>query len=148
MDSEPVPPESPTLPESPRGVALSALGSSIDYLPRVRAALARTVSLLRSGRIEEGNQLYAQLLDALGVVVYAISAAASQIGPAARSLEGVSAEAEECVEQLLVAQERRDWIRVADALEYEMDLCLVRWDEQIREVRQRTGEDDHAEFCG
>ncbi len=124
---------------STRDVALSALESSSQYLPNVRVAVERTAGLLRAGRIEEGNRIYAQLLDALGVLVFAMSAAGEQLREVGAPLGSASREARESVDGLLEAQQRCDWVRIADRLEYEVVPLLGVWDERIRDVRRRAG---------
>lgn len=123
-------------------IALSSLGSSRDYTDRVREALQRTAGLLREGKVEDANELYADAIDALSVLVYAISTAGQQLGSSGEPLQDVQAEVHPWLDQLLDAQETRDWVRVADYLEYEMEPILADWARRIDGVRRELGEPD------
>ena len=126
---------------SARAVAVASLESARAYLPNVLRCVRRTAALLRSGRIEEANGLYAATLDALGVLVFALRAAGSEL-PEAEDLREVEGEWSRGVAGLLAAQEIADWIRVADALEYELTPLLEGWEAGIRRAQERIGEDD------
>lgn len=124
---------------APSAIALSSLSSSRDYSDRVRAAFQRTAGLLREGRIEDANELYVDAIDALTVLVYAIHTAGQQLGERAERLHGVQEEVQPWLGELLDAQQTRDWVRVADYLEYEMEPILADWGRRIDGVRDALG---------
>ena len=129
---------------APAAIALSSLSSSRDYTDRVREAFQRTASLLREGKVEDANQLYADAIDALSVLVYAISTAGQQLGETAEPLCYVQAEVHPWLDGLLQAQQIRDWVRVADYLEYEVEPILADWGRRIDGVRRQCGEALHV----
>lgn len=129
---------------APAAIALSSLSSSRDYTDRVRAAFQRTAGLLREGKLEDANQLYVDAIDALSVLVYAIRTAGEQLGEPAAPLTRVEAEVHPWLNQLLDAQETRDWVRVADYLEYEVEPILADWGRRIDGVRRELGEAPRA----
>jgi len=124
---------------APAAIALSSLSSSRDYTDRVREAFQRTAGLLREGKVEDANQLYADAIDALSVLVYALSIAGQQLGEPAERLCGVQAEVDPWLDELLDAQQVRDWVRVADCLEYEVEPILADWGRAIDGVRRELG---------
>ncbi len=128
---------------APRTIALSSLSSSREYTDRVREALGRTAGLLREGQVEAANQLYADAIDALSVLVYAISTAGQQLGEEASPLHHIEAEVQPWLGELVDAQSTRDWVRVADYLEYEMEPILADWARRIDGVRSGC-EADHV----
>lgn len=131
---------------SPRSVALASLDSSAGYLTRVREALDRAAALLRSGDVAAANRLYADILDALGVLVFSLGAAAATLGKDGEPLGSVGAEASPLLSSLVEAQGRRDWVRVADSLEHEVSPLLESWSRRVRDVRRaREAEGDRLE---
>jgi hypothetical protein len=122
-------------------VALGALAHAGAYVDAIRTALAQTAGLFRSGRVEQANQLYAELVDAFSICVYALQAACDVLGETARALRGVESELQPWLEALVEAQEQRDWIRVADCLEYELAPLFEGWVRRIRETREHCAEE-------
>ncbi len=110
-----------------REIARSSLESCVDYGQKLASALLGAGELFRAGRTEEGNGVYAEALDALWVLIYALCAAGRELGPAGAALEGVEGEIQPWLAELLDAQTHTDWIRVADYLEYEIAPLLEKW---------------------
>lgn len=121
---------------SPEQIAVSSLGHARTYLENVRRAVEQVVDLARRSRFDEASELYAQALDALNVLVFTLTAAAAQLGPAGAALTGVDAECEQWTRSLLDAQNHQDWIALADCLEHEVSPELAEWDARIVAVHE------------
>ncbi len=124
--------------QDPAVLARSSLDRSREYADRVRGAVVRTAELFREGRSEDANHLYADALDALTVLVFAITSAGRQLGSEGEPLHEVEAELNPWLGELLEAQKVRDWVRVADYLEYEIDPILADWNRRIDGVCQQV----------
>lgn len=120
-------------------VALASLESSRDYCERLRSAIDRIVDGLRAGRVEEANRLYCDAIDGLGLLVFAVTAAARELGESGLPLVGMDSAVIPSLEQLVEAQEVQDWVRVADTLEYELSPAIGEWRGRI-EVAQRASQ--------
>ncbi len=130
----------PTATEVPlRGVAQSALGHAREYLSNVVHSLTRTSNLLHASRIEDANSLFALSIDALGVLVFVLESSSRALGEVGADLAGVSEECDAWLSALIEAQERKDWIDVADQLEYEVLPGLEQWDRRINLALERSG---------
>ena len=103
------------------------------------AALARTVSatglLFRRGDVAAGRLRLADLVggiervpDAARRAALATDQQAVPGSPAARTLASLVADFDALVPDLFSAQERRDWVMLADLLEHELAPQLARWD--------------------
>ncbi len=119
-----------------RDVALASLESTGEYLGAVRRCTASTAALFREQRVREAGEQYAHLLDALGVVLFSLRAAGSELGAEGAALASVEAEMHELSEVLIDAQERQDWLAVADGLERDLDRVLADWRDRARSVRE------------
>lgn len=117
-------------------IALASLESSRDYCERLRVAFERIVDGLRAGRVEEANRLYCDAIDGLGLLVFAVTAAARQLGDRGLSLVGMDSAVIPSLEQLVEAQEVQDWVRVADTLEYELAPAIHEWRGRIEATEQ------------
>lgn len=110
-----------------REIALSSLQHSSEYVAAVRDAVDRVVDLFRRGRSKEANELLAQVSDALGVLVAAISGVASAMPQRSKNLLDPMGELLHWLDQVLEGQTNGDWVQVADILEYEVDPRLDDW---------------------
>lgn len=119
----------------PREVAIASLASSASYAAALVHSLSQTAGHLRAGRIEAASRLHAEVTDALGVLLFAIAAASAFLGEAGRELSGLEDELKPWLESLIAAQRERDWLRVADYLEYEVAERVEQWRRRIEEVR-------------
>ena len=77
----------------PREAAVASLDSAGQYLTQLRVSLERTSGLFRAGNLGEANDLYAEVLDALHVLVFALTAAGRVIGESGAALSEVEGEA-------------------------------------------------------
>lgn len=119
-----------------REVAFASLETSAEYAASLHEALARTAEHLRTGRIEDANRLYAYALDGITVLVFAVEAAARELGESAAPLGGLEQALLPWLEALVPAQEERDWVRVADYLEHEIAPLLDGWRAKLVAVRR------------
>lgn len=116
-------------------LACDGLESAASYAEAIRAAFLRVAELLRVGQVKRASGLQAEVLDALGVLLFAIGRATDAIGAAAEPLRGLERELEEPFAELVGAHERGDWIGVADLLEHEVAPSLCAWPERLEQVR-------------
>ncbi len=123
-----------------RRVALESLEGAREYSQPVENGLLEAAGLLRSGRMEEANALFADLMDALSVLVFAFSAAGAQLGAAGSRLAGAGDELRPWSEALLEAQQQSDWVLVADYLEFEIAPLVSGWRRLAGEVSHAAGE--------
>lgn len=122
-----------------REIAAESLESSAEYVGALEGSLQQVADLLRAGRTEDANQLFATALDGFSVLLYALSAARTWLPAVAADLGDLEGEVHPWLEAVADAQEERDWLRVADYLEYELRPRLVGWAERIRGVCERAG---------
>jgi hypothetical protein len=119
---------------SAKSVALSSLESAFEYTPRVQAASRNTAQRYRSGRSDLGAPMLGDLMDALVVLSGALGAAAAELGPLGSELDGIESELDRCLSGLVGAHERRDWIDLADGLEFELTELLEGWSQRIARI--------------
>jgi hypothetical protein len=120
---------------SPREIGLSSLSHARSYAKNVAEVTDRVAELLRSARIEEANDLFAQALDALNVLVFTIDSSTRLLDPEPAALcPAAQSDSETWVAHLIEAQENQDWVRVADVLEYDVRPSLDAWSEAIASV--------------
>lgn len=122
---------------SPREIGLSSLAYARDYARSVADVTARVAEQLRSARIEEANELFAQVLDAIHVLVFTIDSSSGLLGaPEAESCPTARSDSELWIDRMIEAQEHQDWIRLADVLEYDVRRSLEEWSETIATIRE------------
>lgn len=115
LESEPV-----------RAVAVRSLESAADFARQVQAALCRSAALMRSGEMDDALALYTQGLDGVSVLLFVVDSVATNLGEPAAPLTAVTQDLQPWLETLTEAQERADWIQVADCLQYELAPLLGR----------------------
>ena len=119
-------------PRSPSEIGFSSLAHARDYARSVSDVTDRVVERLRSARIEEANELLAQVFDAIHVLVYTIDSSTRLLEDAvAERCPPARADAERWVDRLIEAHEDQDWIRLADVLEYDVRSSIVGWSDAI-----------------
>ncbi len=121
-------------------IALRSLHGACEYAPQVREALAQVADRMRCGETSRACALFAVSLDALSVVMFAVDAACTHAGHHAATLAGLEGALEPWLGRLADAQERGDWITVADLLEFELLPLLDDWIARLGEVGQRLRE--------
>jgi len=124
----------------PRAVAIASLDSSASYAAALVRSLLQTAGHLRAGRVEAASRLHAEVTDGLGVFLFAVAAASSFLGEEGEALAGLEDELKPWLETLIAAQRERDWLRVADYLEYEVAERVEQWRRRIEEVRRSLPE--------
>jgi len=113
-------------------LARTSLAYAADYCDPVCAAIAETAEHLRAGRSAEGLSLYAQLLDALTVLVETLAAAGAALDAPTPFLEEAGRELQPWLEALLEAQGKDDRLLIADYLEYEIAPVVSGWSRRLR----------------
>jgi hypothetical protein len=120
---------------SPREIGLSSLAHASSYAQNVGSATDRVAELLRTSRIEEANDLFAQALDALNVLVFTIDSATHLLDAEIQTqCPAAQHEAQAWVTRLTEAQQNQDWIRVADVLEFDVRPSLDAWSDAIQAI--------------
>ncbi len=135
-----------------RDVARRGLRGAVEYAPRVRAALAEVADQLRRGETDRACELYAAGLDALSVVMFAVTASAPHLGDegeeGAGALDGLDGTLAPRLDALAESQEREDWIGVADVLEFELLPVLDDWFDRLVALGQRLDAADGPDLEG
>ncbi len=108
-------------------IAFSSLENSRAYAEQLELAFGRIAEGLRAGRVEEANRIYADAIDGLTLLVFAVTAAGRELGGGGADLMGMESAVLPSLEQLMAAQQEQDWVRVADTLEYELGPALGVW---------------------
>ncbi len=124
---------------SVREVALQGLASANDYAEQVGKALRGTADQLRSDRPEVASEQFADAVDGLLVLFFALDAAASHLGAVAEPVAGIAARVQPWLDAVLEAHEGSDWVRVADYLEYEIVPVLDDVPDLISGIRSAGG---------
>ena len=112
-------------------IAFSSLENSRAYAEQLEIAFGRIAEGLRAGRVEEANRIYADAIDGLTLLVFAVTAAGRELGRGGADLVGMDSAVMPSLEQLVEAQQDQDWVRVADTLEYELGPAIGVWRERI-----------------
>lgn len=120
-----------------RIVALESLDSCLDYAAELERALLTTAAYLRSGKIVEANELFANIADAISVFLFAISVSDSALGGGDEELHGMEEELQPWLDELIDAQSERDWVRIADYAEFELAELVAEWRRRIQRVQRR-----------
>ena len=120
-----------------RELALQSLDSAAAYAGEVGKALTETAELMRASRPEVANEQFAEVIDAMSVLFFALDAAARQLGEEAVGIESIGERIQPWLDQILEAQQTQDWIRVADYLEYEVGPVIDDAPTMIRSVAER-----------
>jgi hypothetical protein len=119
----------------PAAIAAASLAGAAEYASRVRPALREIAGLLRTGELESANELFSQAADALSVLLYALASAAHHLGAVGQPLAAAASAAEPWLAAIVKAQEERDWVRVADYLEFELAPRVEEWQASCERVR-------------
>ncbi len=121
-------------------IALSSLQHSSEYVTAIRNVADQVADLFRKGRSEEANDLLAKLSDSLGILLAAVSGAASAMPQVSEMLLVPMSELVRWLDQVIAGQSRGDWVQVADILEYEVGPQLDAWAGTMLEAREQEGQ--------
>jgi proline dehydrogenase len=117
-------------------LAYQSLWSAINYLERLNPAMEKAAELFRMGDEKKANEHYAQCIEGLQWFIHMVEGAkqllqvsykepenlVSQLPPLTSKLNVI-------VDEMFSAQTDKDWIMLADLLEYELVPLLKRWEE-------------------
>jgi hypothetical protein len=125
-----------------RETILRALGEAAGACGALSGFTLEAANHLRAGEIREGNQklseILADLSDLTGLFSDVRRADVLQDNPTKERLDTLEEQSEELAELLkmaLGAQERRDWVFLADILEYEFSEMLGSWNGLLGGIR-------------
>lgn len=124
--------------ERPGDLILSTLGSALDYVPRLHKACESTAELMRGSDSRLAQMNFTELLDGcqwlVDTVVYLRSAADSVGNPIKDQLAWRTAEGRFAiiVGDILAAFQKKDFVLVADLVEYDLFNHLEEWSNVIR----------------
>ncbi len=112
------------------------LGDGRLFLEDFRTFLLETAALFRTGQETQAKESFVQVVEALQCMMYLINEIAplmrkrlAEAAPAAGSLDGSLGDLNMVLAEMMSSQERRDWVLLADLMEYELAPHLKIWDE-------------------
>ena len=124
-----------------RDTIVRALTGAAEACPVLSNFICQAADRLRTGEIREGNELLALILGDLSVLAGLLSDVrqwSEGCGPEKAlptdSLEEESRQMLERLRMLQEAQERDDWILLADILEYELSEKVTNWSGLFRDL--------------
>jgi hypothetical protein len=99
-------------------------------------AVGQIIRHFEENQERQGYELLAQLLHAIQVLYRVLSQDAGWADPADAEIsrEDIPERLEGALEQLIAANERRDWIAIADILEYEISPILASYKRIVEET--------------
>ncbi len=126
-----------------RDTILEALPEAAEACTALSGFILQSANHLRSGEIQEGNELLSKVLDDFSVLVSFLEDV-RRCEPFAEegrkdSIETLDQESREMADLLKVAvgaQESEDWVYLADILEYEFSQKLGAWDGLLKGMSQ------------
>lgn len=127
--------------ERPGDLIQSTLGSALDYVPRLHKACESTAELMRGSDSRLAQLNFTELLDGcqwlVDTVVYLRSAAESVGQPLKDQLAWRTAEGKfaTVVTDILAAFQKKDFVLVADLVEYDLFNLLEEWNRVITAER-------------
>lgn len=128
-------------PRELRDTIARALTGAAEACPALSNFVCEAADRFRTGEIREGNELLALILSDLSVLAGLLSdvrhwAGAGGKGEAlpTESLEEESRQMLDRLRMLQEAQERDDWILLADILEYELSEKVTDWSGLFRDL--------------
>ncbi len=112
------------------------LGDARLFLEDFRTFLLETAVLFRTGQETRAKESFVQVVEALQCMTYLINEIAplmrkrlAEAAPDAGTLDRSLEELNMVLTEIISSQERRDWVLLADLMEYELAPQLKLWDE-------------------
>jgi len=109
-----------------------------EYLERFSAGVGEVADQFRVGSPEEANRILVQAVEGVGTFIELLSAVRLVTGSELSDLSYKNKSLGEREEKLLditkkmqASQEEKDWVTVADLLEYELGPLMTEWKEMI-----------------
>lgn len=119
--------------ETPRELLLGSLKVSREWLPPLRAELSSCADSFRLGDDARAIDSLIRVVEGLRLLFLGVGQIqrllASQALMAGGMVDGFQAEIPRLLDEIIAAQEGRDWILLADLLEYDVMEQLARWEE-------------------
>ncbi len=122
---------------------LKALREAAEACTALAGFILQSAEHLRSGEIQEGNELLSKVLDDFAVLVSFLEdvrrCTPFQEGGRNDSIDALDQESREMAGLLNMAvgaQENEDWVYLADILEYEFSQKLGSWDGLLKGMAQ------------
>ena len=119
---------------SQAGMVADVLQDCCCYLDDLGRFLSATSSQFRIGDGVAANGSLAELVSGLGLLLQTIDAVSASLGPdfatslpGNESLERLMSGLNAVLNEIVHAQERKDWVLIADLLEYELAPHLENW---------------------
>jgi hypothetical protein len=113
------------------------LTNAKEYLGRLILGFQKAADLFRMSNEQEANQYYLQILDGIDwfsqVVVTIINAQENKLEE--KNLEERQKKLTDLVAQMLEVNQNRDWVLMADLLEYEMIPFYKDWQEALSRIQ-------------
>lgn len=137
-----------TIPD-PAQKLIEMIGGMEEYLAGLVDQLPNVGDAFRMGGPEEANAMLNLALEGVGALADLISSARtlsrtdlSELTVAGESLGALEQAGIDVLRELKAAQEKRDWVTVADLIEYELAPILRRWLPMLPHVRLRLTTND------
>lgn len=133
--------------DSPANLALDVLTEGGNYLAELRSFLQQVVEHYRGGDEAKGGERFMQLVSGLEWFVKVTSVVETLLkvdfagtSCAGRTLAETIAAMNRILLEIVVSQEQRDWVLLADLLEYELATQLEQWQDIFAMLRQRVAD--------
>ncbi|RJP79182.1 MAG: hypothetical protein C4524_05650 [Candidatus Zixiibacteriota bacterium] len=135
----------------PRVLARSSLYSVADFLEKLLAEMQSTAELFRLGNEERSNQSFMRCLDGMQVFMHSLESCRRLLGisfellfvPVGLGNDDVTVAENrrrlfEVLDGMIEAQTNKDWLLLADLLEYELVPILEDWRQIIPAILKET----------
>lgn len=123
---------------------LQALQGASEACTALAGFILEAANQMRSGEVREGNELLSRVLDDLSVLISFLEDVRrcnmfTETQDGQESMDALDQESREMANLLktaLGAQEKEDWVYLADILEYEFSQKLGSWDGLLKGISQ------------
>lgn len=119
-------------------VIAESLAGGIEYINEIKPIITRVAELYRLGKDHEANQTYAQCVEALQRLINSCEVIKTSVRLVREDLQAEKmmvlegkGSILELLKELLKVQSDRDWILLADLLEYELVPLLQNWSQEL-----------------
>lgn len=123
------------------------LANAQDYLQKLVPGVARAADLFRLGNEQEANQYFLNIIDGMGWFSQVVLTISQAIGLdyesdlfEGRSLQDRFEHLTDLTKQLLEANKNKDWVLVADLMEYEIHPFYAEWVDLLPQITRFKSE--------